>query len=75
MKVVCYSGYRGEEEPREFSIGERSVRVVEIVDRWLDPDHRYFRCRGSDGDTYILRHDVCAHRWELTMFERGGRRP
>jgi hypothetical protein len=75
LRVVCYAGYRGEEEPREFALGGRSVRVVEIVDRWLDPAHRYFKCRGSDGDTYILRHDVPGDRWELTLFERGRLRP
>ena len=71
VDVRCYAGYRGEEEPREFFLGPRRVRVETIVDRWLSPDHRYFKCHGSDGDTYILRHDVRRDRWELTLFERG----
>jgi len=29
------------------------------------------KSRGSDGDTYILRHDVRAQRWELTMYAKG----
>ena len=71
LRVVCYAGYRGEQEPREFFLGERPVKVVEVIDRWTAPDHRYFKCRGSDGDVYILRHDVAADRWELTMFAKG----
>lgn len=69
--MICYAGYRGEQEPREFFLGERSVRVVDILDRWTAPDHRYFKCHGSDGDTYILRHDATADRWELTMYAKG----
>ena len=71
LTVRCYAGYRGEEEPREFALGERRVQVVDVLDRWLDPDHRYFKVLGSDGDTYILRHDVRAERWELTMYVKG----
>ena len=70
LKVNCYAGYRGEEEPREFLLGKIKIQVEEIIDRWLSPDHRYFKVRGSDGDTYILRHNVATDQWELTMFKR-----
>lgn len=70
LRVTCYAGYRGEQEPREFFLGERPVQVIEVIDRWIAPDHRYFKCRGSDGDIYILRQDVAADRWELTMYEK-----
>jgi hypothetical protein len=73
VRVECYAGYRGEETPRRFSIGDRDVAVVEVLDRWLSPDHRYFKLKGDDGDTYILRHDTTAGRWELTLFRRGDR--
>ena len=71
LRVVCYAGYRGEQEPRQFFVGKRSVQVMDVIDRWTAPDHRYFKCRGSDGDVYILRHDVATGRWELTMYARG----
>ena len=67
LKVTCYAGYRGEEEPREFSIGERNVQVVEVHDRWISPDHQYFKVRRSDGDTYILRHNVTSNLYRTTM--------
>lgn len=71
VRVECYAGHRGEEEPRALYFGERRVKVVELLDRWLAPNHRYFKVRGDDGETYILRHDVARDRWELTLFERG----
>jgi hypothetical protein len=71
LRVECYAGHRGEETPRRFELGERGIEVVDILDRWLAPDHRYFKVRGSDGDVYILRHEPEANRWELTLFRRG----
>jgi len=66
VRVECYAGYRGEETPRRFSLGERQVEVDEVVDRWLTPDHRYFKVRGDDGGVYVLRHDAVLGRWEMT---------
>ncbi len=71
LRVACYAGYRGEQEPQRVWFGERKVEVVDIVDRWLAPDHRYFKLLGDDGGTYIIRHDESTGRWELTLFERG----
>ena len=68
VKVECYAGHRGEESPKRFYLGPRCVEVVEIADRWLAPDHRYFKVVGDDGATYILRHDSVSNGWELTMF-------
>lgn len=72
-RVECYAGHRGEETPRRIYFGERPIEVAEVMDQWLDPDHRYFKVRGEDGALYILRHDVAADIWELVMFERAGR--
>jgi hypothetical protein len=71
VKVDCHAGYRGEETPRRLELGARRVEVVEVVDRWYGPDHRYFKIRGDDGAIYLLRHDEAADRWELTSFQRG----
>jgi hypothetical protein len=69
IRVECYAGYRGEESPRRFFLKSRETKVVEILDRWLAPDHRYFKVRGDDGAIYIIRHDVAGGYWELTMFD------
>ncbi len=75
LRVECYAGHRGEETPRALILGDRRVGVVEILDRWLAPDHRYFRLKGDDGDVYMVRYDVAAEVWELTLFERGKSQP
>ncbi len=69
VRVECYAGYRGEETPRRFYLGDETIDVLEVLDRWLSPAHRYFKCRGSDHATYILRHDVAADRWEVTLYK------
>lgn len=70
IQVVCYAGYRGEETPRSFAMHDRHIGVAEVLDQWLAPDHRYFKVRGDDGNTYIVRHDTQLDCWELTMFEK-----
>lgn len=69
LKVDCYSGYRAEETPRRFRIGARAVEVRQVVDRWLSPEHRYFKVIGDDEALYILRHDTDSDRWELTFYD------
>lgn len=70
VRVECYAGHRGEQTPRAVVLGERRIEVAEILDQWLAPDHRYFKFKDTDGDRYIVRHDVSSGEWELTVFER-----
>jgi hypothetical protein len=74
IRVECYAGHRGEETPRVIWLGERRIEITRVIDQWLAPDHRYFKVADTGGDTYIVRHDVTADTWELTMF-RSGRSP
>lgn len=73
VRVRCHAGHRGEETPERFYLGEREFSVVEVLDRWLDPAHRYFKVRADDGGVYLLRHDNERLEWELTMFDSGTR--
>ena len=68
VAVECYAGHRGEQTPRTLILGNRRIAVVEVVDAWLAPDYRYFKLRGDDGNTYLVRHDERSSTWELTMF-------
>ncbi len=72
LQVECSAGHRGEPTPRRFSFGGRTIDVAEVLDAWLAPDHRYFKVRGDDSACYILRNDVAAARWQLTMYDRRG---
>jgi len=73
VKVECYAGYRGEETPTRFCLDKRWVEIDEVLDRWMDPAHRYFKVKGDDGGVYILRHDVKSDIWEMTLFDSGTR--
>ncbi len=65
IRVECYAGHRGEAEPRAFHLGSRRIEVMMVLDRWLDPQHRYFKVQAYDGTLYILRHDEPSGKWEL----------
>jgi hypothetical protein len=73
VQVQCYAGHRGEQTPRRIAFDKRSVDLVGPLDSWLAWDHRYFKMRGADGATYILRHDEPSGRWEITLYEAPGR--
>lgn len=68
LRVECRAGHRGEAEPVAIDFGARRVKVCSIDDRWLATSHRYFRVTGSDGDTYILRHDSESGDWTLGAY-------
>ena len=74
VSVECYAGYRGEEEPRAFTLGERRFEVLDIVDRWIAPEHRYFKVKASDGRVLVLRQDTASGDWELAGLV-GAQRP
>jgi len=68
ISVECYCGYRGEGTTRTVCIGSRKIEVTEILDRWLSPDHRYFKIRGNDQSIYIIRNDSITSKWDLTYY-------
>ena len=51
-----------------FSEAHPADVVLEVLDAWLAPEHRYFKLRAAEGDTYLVRHDEQSNAWELTMF-------
>ena len=68
IRVECYSGHRGVEAPRRFYLGQRRVEIAEIVDRWLSPEHRYFKIRTGGGAEYLIRHDENSGDWALVTY-------
>ena len=69
VRVICYEGYKAEETPRAFLLGERRVEVRCVLDRWRGEDHEYVKLDGSDGARYILRYDRSLDEWEIHMME------
>ncbi len=68
ITVNCYSGYRGDENPVSICFDSLVIQVHQIVDRWLAPDHRYFKVIGDDRATYIIRQDMDSLTWELIFY-------
>ena len=69
IKVECYAGYRGEETPRAIGFESGKIEVKKVLDRWLDPDYRYFKVLGDDQGIYIIRNDVNTGVWGLTFYK------
>ncbi len=69
INVYCYEGYMAEQEPRRFSLGQQIIEVERIVDRWQGPDHRYFKVKGSNRSSYILRYDQQINQWDLVYLD------
>jgi len=40
IRAECYAGYRGEETPRRFFMGDKSIEIEEVFDRWLALEYR-----------------------------------
>jgi len=70
IKVECYAGYKGEQSPRRFTSGDQILDVKEVEDQWYSPSSQYFRVRASDGNIYVLCHDLECDRWNLDAFRR-----
>jgi len=71
INVQTYAGYRGDERPISFSLEGRIIRIMEITDRWYDPDHNIFKVLADDGGAYLLRYDMSADNWELDRSPNG----
>ena len=71
IRVQSYAGYRAEQEPVAFWLGERKILVRAIVDRWFAPAQRWFKVDADDGHVYVLMHDEVSGQWDLAAFTRG----
>ena len=70
IAVETYSGYKADERPVAFALGNKKYRVVDLIDRWYDPSCDYFKVKAADGGVYILRRDREGDFWELRGFYR-----
>jgi hypothetical protein len=68
IRVECYAGYRSEQEPLAFWLGERRLVVRAVVDRSFAPTQRWFKVDADDGNMYVLRHDEASGDWEIAAY-------
>ena len=72
IKVNSYAGFKGEERPVSFMIGDKTFQVTDLLDSWYGEGHDYFKVSADDNCVYILRYDRQLDEWELTMMDSGG---
>jgi hypothetical protein len=71
VEVECYAGYRADERPLRVRLGEETLVVTEVEDRWYSPGETFFRVRVANGDRYVLRHVEAQDTWSLEGFRSG----
>ena len=67
--VECHSGYKANERPLSFTLGDRKFVVKELLDQWYGPDYTYFKVRADDDNIYILKYDERKDEWSLEFFK------
>jgi hypothetical protein len=68
VKVECYAGYKSDQRPQRFILGEQRLEVKDVEDQWFSPSSTYFRVRADDDNIYILCHDEELDLWSLSAF-------
>jgi len=69
IEVIAYSGYRGEETPRAFTLQDKRIEVAEIQERWVEEGFkdraikRFYKVKGSDGVIHQIFYDEKAMGW------------
>jgi len=71
VEVESYAGYKADERPVRLKLGEQTLEIAEVEDKWYSPGETYFRVRVEGGDRYVLRHVEAQDVWTLEGY-RGG---
>jgi hypothetical protein len=58
--------------PVSFALRERIFTVRAMLDRWEGANHAYFKLIASDGNLYVIRHDMEDNEWEMVLMEAVG---
>lgn len=70
LKIRCCSGYKANERPVSFYLGDKEFQVKEILDLWYGPDYAYFKVKTDVGSIYILKYNEQKDYWELELYLR-----
>ena len=70
IQVECYAGAKADETPWRFLWSERTIEVVEVLDRWYQVESKpewpradYFKARAADACEFLLKHDLESDEW------------
>ena len=72
IKVESHSGYKADEYPKCFYLYDLKYEIQEISDRWYQGDNNpewplsdYFRVKTTEGEQYLIKHDLEKDKWYL----------
>ena len=69
IKVIAFSGYRGDENPRALIINDETVTVVKILDKWMEESYsdrlrkRFFIVKADNNQRYKIYIDEKTTEW------------
>ncbi len=75
IKVIAYSGYRGEETPRTILLHGERIEVIEILKQWIEErsdnrtTKRFYQIKGNDGVLHRIYYDEKAMEWFYVVKE------
>ena len=65
VRVECHSGYKVNERPIKFWIGETALFIESIEEQWYGPEAIYFRVHADDGNAYVISYNETNDEWAL----------
>ncbi|HUL33414.1 MAG TPA: hypothetical protein VL128_05995 [Candidatus Eisenbacteria bacterium] len=68
VEVISYAGYKADEALRYLKLGENTIPINSIENRWYSPGETFFRVLVESGDRYLLRHTEAQDSWTLEGF-------
>lgn len=76
VRIISYSGYRGEETPKKILLPDKTIEVVEILSSWIEQGvegraiRRSFELRGGDGSIHKVFYDEKELEWFLVKSKK-----
>lgn len=68
VRVECYSGYKADERPVRFYVGEREFAIERVLDRWAAPEADGFRVATAAG-IWVLERSRGDGAWTATPWK------
>jgi len=65
IHVSCYSGYKANERPLDFTVRGRKLMVEEIIDQWYGINDDYFKVLANDNKVYLIKYNRNEDLWTL----------
>lgn len=64
VRVEAYAGFRADERPLRFFVGDLDFPVERVISEWRTPLGSYFRVE-SRGEQFLLHLDAATGEWTL----------